>query len=267
VLPDRYGNKMNPAQVTDYHCHLLHGIDDGPATLEESIAMAQELAEAGFASVCCTPHRIRGVYETTPDRVRRETRQLQQTLVMAGIPLKLIPGTEYYLDEYLLDLLDDPLLLPGNHLLVEIWPGCDPQLISETLGQVVSRGITPLIAHPERCELLSVPERRTSSWGTILGSVFKVFGREWDQISESDKVVPAEGSLLDSLLSLGCSFQGNLGSFSGHYGPQVQRRAELFREMGLYTHCGSDLHKAGSYLSISGISAVHDTMPRFQSVR
>src|SRR6185369_9778000 len=49
-------------------------------------------------------------------------------------------------------------------------------------------------------------------------------------------------SLLDFLRDLGCSFQGNLGSFNGFYGVQAKDAAETLKSMGVYDRYGSDLH-------------------------
>ena len=42
--------------VIDLHCHLLPGIDDGPATLDESLALVVALAADGVRSAAATPH-------------------------------------------------------------------------------------------------------------------------------------------------------------------------------------------------------------------
>ncbi len=55
---------------------------------------------------------------------------------------------------------------------------------------------------------------------------------------------PTGNPLLDYLRELGCSFQGNLGSFNGFYGRQVQSVAEALRGRGVYDRYGSDLHAA-----------------------
>lgn len=60
--------------MIDWHSHILPGIDDGAADIEQSLAMASALAAAGFTTVYCTPHLMRGCYETGNDRVRRGLR-------------------------------------------------------------------------------------------------------------------------------------------------------------------------------------------------
>ena len=40
----------------DLHCHLLPGLDDGAAAMEDTIAHARRLEAAGVHDVACTPH-------------------------------------------------------------------------------------------------------------------------------------------------------------------------------------------------------------------
>ena len=100
--------------MIDYHCHILPGIDDGCADLDESLELAQVLTTAGFTEVYCTPHCIHGVYNNTPSAVRAAVEQLQEQLTREGIPLRLSPGMEYYLDEYFSQKLTD-IKKRGNH--------------------------------------------------------------------------------------------------------------------------------------------------------
>jgi len=221
--------------MTDWHCHLLPGLDDGPETEAESLAMARALTAAGFRRVCCTPHAIRGVYDNRPAGVRGAVRQLQQRLMVEGVELVLYPGMEYCLDEFLLDNLADPLLLPGNLMLVEIPQRSDRQLVVETLRRLIRSKVVPLIAHPERCELLAPPE---SSGNGLIGRVGRLFKTPFTGKHAHSVSVP----LLDELQMTGCLFQGNLGSFAGIYGARVRSRAEKFLTAGIYSHFGSDLH-------------------------
>src|SRR3979409_421185 len=42
--------------MVDLHCHILPGLDDGPATMEESMAMAESAIADGITHVVATPH-------------------------------------------------------------------------------------------------------------------------------------------------------------------------------------------------------------------
>ena len=41
--------------VADMHSHILPGIDDGAATLEESLVLIQQLMELGYKKLIATP--------------------------------------------------------------------------------------------------------------------------------------------------------------------------------------------------------------------
>jgi len=228
--------------MIDWHSHILPGIDDGPAEIGQSLAMASALSVAGFTTVYCTPHLMRGCYEAGNDEIRFGVAELQKRLDSIGIPLTLLPGREYCLDEYLLASLEDPLPLGDSRLiLVEILPYSDADMVRQLLYDIVRSGFTPVIAHPERCRILEPIVRRTVNRGLLdtFKSLFAGGPRGRKGHVAPDKT---GNSLLDYLLDLGCSFQGNLGSFSGFYGRQVLAAAESMKGLGIYDRYGSDLH-------------------------
>jgi protein-tyrosine phosphatase len=216
--------------TTDWHCHILPGIDDGAETIEESVEMARTLRAAGFTTICCTPHLIKGVYENRPADIKSRTEQLQQQLTAHAIELELIAGAEYYLDEYLDGLLDDPLPLGDTRrLLIEIPGHAVIEFVKETCYRLKQNGYTPLIAHPERCSLLELKSHapvKKSLWSSLFSSKSETQGSE----------------LLDYLREIGCHFQGDLGSFTGTYGNRTRDKAIGFLKNGLYDCFGSDAH-------------------------
>jgi len=192
--------------------------------------MARMLRSAGFTTLCCTPHLIKGVYEYSASEIKNRTGQLQQQLTANSIELKLIAGAEYYLDEYLHKLLDDPLPLGDTQrLLIEIPGHAVIEVIKEACFRIKCSGYTPLIAHPERCSLLEMQSgesARKSLWSSLFNATSTA------QSSE----------LLDYLKGIGCQFQGDLGSFTGLYGNRTRNKAIQFRQNGLYDCFGSDAH-------------------------
>lgn len=229
--------------MIDWHTHILPGIDDGSADMQQSLAMAAALVAFGFQTVYCTPHRMVGCYEASNDRVLQGVAGLQEQLDKSGIPLRLLPGREYCLDEYLPAALEDPLPLGDSRLiLIEIPPWITPEMVRRLLYDVVRAGFTPVIAHPERCRLLEPVVRRSAGRG-LLGTFKDLFtGGYRDRRQVPDTATTTGNPQLDYLRDLGCSFQGNLGSFSGFYGRQVKATAELMKSLGLYDCYGSDLH-------------------------
>jgi protein-tyrosine phosphatase len=228
--------------MIDWHCHILPGLDDGAADIEQSLAMAVALAAAGFGTVYCTPHRMPGCYDATNAQVRQGVTELQERLQERGIPLALQPGCEYSLDEYLLASLDDPLPLgDSRRILVEILPRLTADMVRQVLYGVVRRGFTPVIAHPERCQLLA-PVVHNSPGNHLLGSIKNLFAGGRRDNGEQAPPDQTGNPLLDYLRELGCSFQGNLGSFKGCYGGRVQSAARALKELNVYDRYGSDLH-------------------------
>jgi len=268
---------VHHSSTVDWHCHLLPNIDDGPSTMEESIEMARLLRDAGYEQVYCTPHLIKGVYEAGNDAVRSGVGELQAALDREGIGLRLHAGREYYLDEFLADYLNDPLLLGDTrYLLIELPRHAPVDLVKQTFFRIRQRGHTPLIAHPERCRLFELPpptkqgvrewfKVQSSKFKDCIDSRFKVQGSRFldcdsldSQTLDCSSLLNVEhrtlngqsNSLLDYLIDLNCQFQGNLGSFAGYYGERSLASAERMREMGLYSCFGSDGH------NVEGLQAV-----------
>lgn len=228
-----YRNSMGK-QYRDYHCHLLPAVDDGSADLDESIVMAQILSEFGFATVVCTPHMIRGCYENNPFRVMNGVTALQQHLLDAGLDLKLLPGCEHYLDEHLPELLLESVHARPEErtLLVEVPFRDGSEGLSSMMETFYRFGLTPLIAHPERCRAFDPQVREYG----LQGALSFVMGR-----SRGTELTD-EASVL-AMQRAGCMFQGNLGSFAGRYGGEVRERALLFLRHGIYSCIGSDAHR------------------------
>jgi protein-tyrosine phosphatase len=242
--PSRKAMKRN---FIDHHCHLLPGLDDGATDPRESVEMARLLADFGFATVHCTPHRITGCYENDPARVTQATRSLQRLLDDEGVALRLIPGTEHYLDEFLIDLLPGALTAaPSRRLLVEVPFRSGSEMVPSMVAGLLKRGLSPLFAHPERCNAFEPALQEEG----LRGALSFVLGRQ--------KKLDMEGSLVLTLRGSGCGFQGNLGSFAGLYGSEVKQRAILFLEHGVYCCLGSDAHRSQHLSSMlsAGLEAV-----------
>ena len=52
--------------MIDLHCHILPGLDDGPATLDDAAKMARAAADDGVRTVVATPHSFNGAYDVSP---------------------------------------------------------------------------------------------------------------------------------------------------------------------------------------------------------
>ena len=58
--------------MIDTHCHLLPGLDDGPATITEAIQLARMMLADGVSGALCTPTTPGSSKRATPTRLRSE---------------------------------------------------------------------------------------------------------------------------------------------------------------------------------------------------
>lgn len=239
--------------MIDYHCHLLPGIDDGPSSLAESLEMARLLSRAGYDTVYCTPHLIKGLYEADNDTVKKAIRDLQEALDREGIALKLLCGREYFLDSNFIDYMHDLMPLEGtSYLLIEIPPHTYTGMVQDTLTAIIRHNLIPLIAHPERCELFREPQitdqpRKISRLKNLLQRSNALRQPAITQESNDNR-------MLNWLIEKHIAFQGNLPSFKGVYGEQVQSTANYLESLGIYTHKGTDAHTPESLATLFGLN-------------
>src|SRR5262245_42513524 len=84
--------------MIDLHCHLLPGIDDGPATLDEALAMARIAVAEGIASAWVTPHLHVGRWENDLSKIAAAVAEYRAELGRAEIPLEVDFAAEVRLD-------------------------------------------------------------------------------------------------------------------------------------------------------------------------
>jgi protein-tyrosine phosphatase len=141
--------------LVDLHFHLLPGVDDGPADLEESLDLARAALHAGTGTVVATPH-VRPDLGTTDTReIAARVRELRSALAAAGIPLAVACGGElghemaFQLDREELDLLAQGPA-GARWLLVEApFHGIGEDFHAAT-AKLRALGFGVLVAHPER---------------------------------------------------------------------------------------------------------------------
>jgi protein-tyrosine phosphatase len=137
--------------MIDTHCHLLPGLDDGPATLGDALLLATVLADAGVTHVVCTPHWSRQ-YPTEHAAAQRQLGRLRDALGAAGIPLELGLGAEIgpaTLVAASAEALAERRI--GGYLLVELVTDTPLGFLDIALDAAATVGARPIFAHPERC--------------------------------------------------------------------------------------------------------------------
>lgn len=146
--------------MIDLHCHILPGLDDGPANMEESLAMARLAAADGVRVIVATPHVDREFHAPNPDVVRRLTARLNQAIQAEGLPLRILPGGEAPAEPELLEALQAGRVLTvgdrGRHVLVELPTNAPATYAPELFFRLQLAGYTPVIAHVERAAIFRV---------------------------------------------------------------------------------------------------------------
>lgn len=190
---------------TDWHCHILPGVDDGVQTMDEALAILAEYERLGIAEVWLTPHIMEDIPNTTA-HLRHRFDQLQAAYT-GNVSLHL--AAENMLDPLFEQRLAAGDLLPlgpeGNRLLVETSYFNPPIDLYGMLERIKSAGYHPVLAHPERYLYMSSADYR-------------------------------------KLKAAGIEFQLNLPSLTALYGKTAQKKAEALHKHGLYDYTATDLH-------------------------
>ena len=142
--------------MIDLHSHLLPGLDDGPADVEGSVALAREAAAAGVTVMAATPHLRADFPDVRVEEVETRAEQLRERLREEAIALEIVAGGE--VDVLWAQRASDEMLRAasyggrGTDLLVETPYGPVPEMFEDLLFRIQVRGFRVLLAHPERNE-------------------------------------------------------------------------------------------------------------------
>ncbi len=209
----------------DLHCHWLPGVDDGVDSLEDSVALLRSLGDVGFARVVATPHMRPGMFDNTAAELRLAFERVQAELTaVPALPEREL-ASEHFFDDIVFRrlLAGEGLPYPGEAaVLLEFYDSNFPPRVEQLLSQLRQRGLTPVIAHPERYRVI------------------------WDR-----------PSLLDRLLDSGAVALLDVAALVGKYGRQPQRCAERLLEGGSYHAACSDAHRVRDVAEVArGIDVI-----------
>jgi protein-tyrosine phosphatase len=199
--------------VIDLHCHLLPGIDDGPATPAEALRLCRIAVADGITHAIVTPHIHPGRWPNTKQTIARDCGRLQRALHKRDIPLQVGFAAEVRLSDALMRQVENDeipfygevngyrvmlLEFPHGHII----PGSD-----KLVQWLLKRKIRPLIAHPER-----------------------------------NKQVMKDPTQVQPFIDAGCWLQVTAGSVLGDFGENAQTIARHLLEANQVTALASDGH-------------------------
>lgn len=198
----------------DVHSHLIPGIDDGSASLEESMVMVRHLHKLGYRKLITTPHIMSDAYRNTPEGIRAGLEKVRAAIAAEGLAMEMEAAAEYYVDEVFARTLSSRELLTfggdKRYLLFETSYVDQPMVLNDVIFELQTKGIVPVMAHPERYQYL------------------------WD----GDAVEHVRG-----FSNRGVKIQVNLSSFGGRYSKKAATIARSLAEEELIDFIGTDLHR------------------------
>ncbi|MGG6360835.1 tyrosine-protein phosphatase [Peribacillus frigoritolerans] len=140
--------------LIDIHCHILPGVDDGSVDMKESLNMARKAVEAGITDIFATPHHLNEKYENVKKDIINRAVRLNESLRQNNIPLIIHLGQEVRIHRDIFTSLEKEEILTlndnGKYLLLELPSGRVPTYTQEVIYELLLKGITPIIVHPER---------------------------------------------------------------------------------------------------------------------
>jgi protein-tyrosine phosphatase len=150
--------------MIDIHSHILWGIDDGPETVDDSLAMLRAAAAAGTTDIVATPH-ANSSYKFDPEIIRSRIAELGER--HQGPP-RIHFGCDFHLSTL---NVEDALVNPtkytvngGRYLLVELPEMFSPESIGRALELLLREEMIPVITHPERNPVLQRSPEAIDEW-------------------------------------------------------------------------------------------------------
>lgn len=198
--------------MTDIHCHILPGVDDGSPDLQNSMLMAAMAVDDGVRAIIATPHFSFGseYAEECLRDLRAAYERLRASICEADMPLALFLGAEVLCTPDTIKLLKHGLFPTMNGTefsLVEFYFDAQEKEMNRHLEEILAYGITPIIAHPERFDAV-----------------------------QRNKALPGQWR------RMGCLLQVNKGSLYGQFGRRAQKSAKRILDERLASFVATDAH-------------------------
>ena len=213
--------------MIDLHCHILYGIDDGSKTIYESIELIKKAYSNGVTDISFSPHYILGSsYNANNKKKKNILKEIQKEIEKQNIKVNLYYGNEVFVENNMLELLEKSEISTINnskYLLFELPMNNRYNGIYNLIFELKSKGIQPIIAHPERYSYIQ-----------------------------------NDPTLMIKLLEQGVLFQSNIGSFYGYYGKTVEKTAKLLLKHNMISFICSDIHhtKDNFYENIDNVKDI-----------
>lgn len=200
--------------MIDVHSHILPSVDDGANDINETFKILEEACNAGFSDIFATSHYIEGEYEFNKTDREFIIEALMQKIEEEGLNIKLHIGAEGYISSdfpKLIEAGEVPTLGNSRYVLFELPLRAKVMYTSEVINKLLNMKLIPIIAHPERYE-----------------------------------IVQDDPSIAIDWIDDGALLQCNYASIIGRYGLTAKETLFKLLDANAVHFLGTDNHRAGS---------------------
>lgn len=180
--------------MIDIHTHILFDVDDGSDTITESVALVKSAISAGVTGIIFTPHYTGNTKKDyRNENVDKHFSELVKEIKERNLEIDIFLGNEIAVYGNICEIMDDGIaktLASSRYMLIEFPMEVEINYCLDTVYEMKMRGITPIIAHPERCECFkrdfSLVDKAIKEGACIqvnVGSVFGDYGRKAKKIA------------------------------------------------------------------------------------
>lgn len=194
---------------TDFHSHLIPGIDDGVQSLEEAVELIRGMHEMGFKKLITTPHIQFEFFKNDPEIINNGLESVKKAVKEAGISVTLEAAAEYLLDDGFTGKMNSGKLMTfgDNFVLVETAFFSEHPNFKQFVFDLQIEGYKVILAHVER---------------------FTYWYNNFDKYKQ--------------LKDRGIYLQINTVSLSGYYSNEEKKIAEKLVDEDMVDFIGSDMH-------------------------
>ncbi len=203
--------------LIDIHTHIMPGVDDGAKNYQMALQMLKNAAAGGTTDVFLTPHCAPsyGFFNYNDDALGTCFNRLCYEVRRHNIPIRLHPGMEILFEgrkDFLCQTQDYYPLCGSRYYLIEYYFNVTESVLLEGIESVEEIGGIPIIAHPERYELIQ------------------------------EDCLSRKGLCVRKAAEMGALFQVNKGSLAGKHGVKSLHTAVWMLEQNFVDFIASDAH-------------------------
>lgn len=143
--------------MIDIHHHLIHGVDDGAKTFEQTQKMIRKAVENGLSAIVTTPHAVPGQHFFDLPLYMDHLQMAQAWCAENDIGIDLYSGAEIFYTDHTLRMLDAgrvPTLNKTRFVLLEFGLKVSFEKLVSVAQELMEADYQPVYAHIERYSCL-----------------------------------------------------------------------------------------------------------------